>query len=76
MKKSLSLQKYILSLLVFLVGVPVHAGVVVVAYMDESRLAIIDGTTYKTLVMLETGKNPHEVSVSPDQRHAYVAAGK
>jgi len=25
---------------------------------------------------LKTGKNPHEVRVSPDHRHAYVAAGK
>lgn len=54
----------------------VKAGVLVIAYMDESRAALIDGATYQTLATFETGKNPHEVRVSPDGRHAYVAAGK
>jgi DNA-binding beta-propeller fold protein YncE len=53
-----------------------QAGVLVIAYMGESQVVLVDGTTYKTLATLETGKNPHEVRVSPDQRHAYVAAGK
>ncbi|HEX6623697.1 MAG TPA: YncE family protein, partial [Pyrinomonadaceae bacterium] len=53
-----------------------EAGVLVIAYMEESRVALVDGATYRTLATLETGKNPHEVRVSPDQRHAYVAAGK
>lgn len=44
--------------------------------MNESKVAIIDGVSYKTLATLETGKNPHEVRISPDKRHAYVAAGK
>lgn len=54
----------------------VKAGVLVIAYMDESRVALVDGATYQTLATLETGKNPHEVRVSPDGRRAYVAAGK
>jgi DNA-binding beta-propeller fold protein YncE len=53
-----------------------QAGVLVIAYMDESQVALVDSATYKTLATLETGKNPHEVRVSPDQRRAYVAAGK
>jgi len=57
-------------------ALPVNAGVLVIAYMDESRAVLVDGESYKTLATLETGKNPHEVRVSPDQRHAYVAAGK
>jgi DNA-binding beta-propeller fold protein YncE len=65
------------SLLVLLSStLPVKAGVLVIAYMDESKVVLVDGTTYQTLATLETGKNPHEVRVSPDKRHAYVAAGK
>jgi DNA-binding beta-propeller fold protein YncE len=55
---------------------PVKAGVLVIAYMDESKVVLVDGKTYKTLAALDTGKNPHEVRVSPDKRRAYVAAGK
>jgi DNA-binding beta-propeller fold protein YncE len=44
--------------------------------MDESKLVLVDGNTYKTIAAFETGKNPHEVRVSPDKRRAYVAAGK
>jgi DNA-binding beta-propeller fold protein YncE len=55
---------------------PVKAGVLVIAYMDESKVVLVDGNTYQTLATLETGKSPHEVRVSPDKRHAYVAAGK
>lgn len=80
MKNRLRLKLYLasfFSLLVFLSSaLPVKAGVLVIAYMDESRVALVDGDTYKTLVTLETGKNPHEVRVSPDKRHAYIAAGK
>jgi DNA-binding beta-propeller fold protein YncE len=57
-------------------GRPTGAGVLVVAHMDESRLALIDGTTFQTLGTIETGKDPHEVRVSPDGRSAYVAAGR
>ena len=55
---------------------PGGAGVLAIAYMDESRVALVDGSTYQTLATLETGKSPHEVRVSPDGRRAYVAAGK
>ena len=51
-------------------------GVLAVAYMEESRVALVDATTFQTLATLETGKSPHEVRVSHDGRHAYVAAGK
>jgi DNA-binding beta-propeller fold protein YncE len=53
-----------------------NTGVLVIANMDEGRIVVVEGETYKTLATLETGKNPHEVRVSPDHRHAYVAAGK
>ncbi|HWT02827.1 MAG TPA: cytochrome D1 domain-containing protein [Pyrinomonadaceae bacterium] len=53
-----------------------RAGVLVIAYMDESKVVLVDGASYKTLATLESGKNPHEVRVSPDKRRAYVAAGK
>ena len=70
------MNKIILSLFVFLSTVlPVKADVVVVAYMGESQVVLVESATYKTLATLETGKNPHEVRVSPDHRHAYVAAG-
>ena len=55
---------------------PGEAGVLAIAYMDESRVALVDGSTNQTLATLETGKSPHEVRVSPDGRRAYVAAGK
>jgi len=58
------------------VSLPVKADVVVVAYMGDSQVVLVEEGTYKTLATLETGKNPHEVRVSPDHRHAYVAAGK
>ncbi|HKY03769.1 MAG TPA: cytochrome D1 domain-containing protein [Blastocatellia bacterium] len=57
-------------------AMPVEAGVLVIAYMGESQVVLVDSTTYKTLASLTTGKNPHEVRVSPDGRRAYVAAGK
>lgn len=53
-----------------------QAGILVIAYMGESQVVLVDSRTYKTLATLETGKNPHEVRVAPDKRHAYVAAGK
>jgi YVTN family beta-propeller protein len=56
-------------------ALPAAAGVLVVASIDESRVAIVDGKTYATLATVETGKNPHEVRISPDGRRAYVAAG-
>jgi DNA-binding beta-propeller fold protein YncE len=52
------------------------AGVLVIAYMGRSQVVLVDSSTYKTLATLETGKNPHEVRVSPDNGRAYVAAGK
>lgn len=54
----------------------IRADVLVIAQMDESQVVLVESETYKTLATLATGKNPHEVRVSPDQRHAYVAAGK
>jgi len=56
-------------------AVPAHADLLVVAAMDESRVAIVDGRTYETLGTVETGKSPHEVRISADGRRAYVAAG-
>ena len=55
---------------------PAAAGLLAVAYMSESRVALVDGATYETLATVEVGKNPHEVRVSHDGRRAYVAAGK
>ena len=75
--KSLQLGAYLAAFVIFLsTALPVNADVVVVAYMGDSQVVLVEGGTYKTLATLETGKNPHEVRVSPDHRHAYVAAGK
>lgn len=80
MKKPFQLKLYLtcfFSLFTFLsAALPIKAGVLVIAYMGESRVALVDSTTYKTLATLETGKEPHEVRVSPDKRRAYVAAGR
>ncbi|HEY8560925.1 MAG TPA: cytochrome D1 domain-containing protein [Pyrinomonadaceae bacterium] len=68
---------FFFSLVVFLSApLPIRAGVLVIAYMDESKVVLVDGKTYKTLAALETGKNPHELRISPDRRRAYVAAGR
>jgi DNA-binding beta-propeller fold protein YncE len=74
-------KKYLTSLLLSLIillsaASPASAGVLVIANMDEARVVLVEAETYKTLATLETGKNPHEVRVSRDHRHAYVAAGK
>jgi DNA-binding beta-propeller fold protein YncE len=53
-----------------------RAGVLVIAYMDEAKVALVDGKTYKTLAVFDAGKNPHELRISPDRRRAYIAAGK
>lgn len=80
MKILLSSKLYFLilfNLLVFtLAAMPINAGILVIAYMDESKVALVDGKTYQTIVTLDTGRNPHEVRISHDKRRAYVAAGK
>ena len=76
--KNLGLKSYLLTFLIFFAAalLPNKTDVVVVAYMGDSQVVLVEAATYKTLATLETGKNPHEVRVSPDHRHAYVAAGK
>jgi DNA-binding beta-propeller fold protein YncE len=70
-------RSFLIGFFIFVsVVLPVKAGILVIANMDESTVVLVDGRTYKTLATLPTGKNPHEVRVSPDNRHAYVAAGK
>ncbi len=80
MKKTFRAQfccTFLLSaLVVILTAAPINADVLVVAQMDESQVVLVESETYKTLATLDTGKNPHEVRVSPDQRYAYIAAGK
>lgn len=71
------MKPYLFSLFILLsTTLTIKADVVVVAYMGDSQVVVVEGKTYKTLATLETGKNPHEVRISPDHRHAYVAAGK
>ncbi len=56
-------------------ALPAEAGVLAIVYMDEAKVALVNSKTYKTIAVLDTGKNPHEVRISPDKRRAYVAAG-
>ncbi|HJU92931.1 MAG TPA: cytochrome D1 domain-containing protein [Pyrinomonadaceae bacterium] len=75
--KILVLKSYLLTFFIFLIAaLPADPDLVVVAYMGDSQVVLVESGTYKTVATLETGKNPHEVRVSPDHRHAYVAAGK
>jgi DNA-binding beta-propeller fold protein YncE len=67
---------FLITLIVLLSAAPINADVLVVAQMDDSQVVLVESETYKTLATLDTGKNPHEVRVSPDQRYAYIAAGK
>lgn len=69
--------KFFLSPLIFLLTASsINADVLVIAQMDDSQVVLVESETYKTVATLDTGKNPHEVRVSRDQRYAYVAAGK
>lgn len=61
------------TLLGVLVAPATQAGVLVVAYNGESRAALVDADSHRTLATLPTGPGPHEVRVSPDGRYAYVA---
>ena len=76
MKYKFYLTCLLKTFILFSTALPINAGVLVIAQMEDSLVILVESETYKTLVTLETGKNPHEVRVSPDQRHAYVAAGK
>jgi DNA-binding beta-propeller fold protein YncE len=80
MKKSFQLKLYLTRLFSLFIclssALSIKAGVLVIAYMDESQVALVDSVTYKTLALLPAGKNPHEVRISPNKRYAYVAAGK
>ena len=67
---------FLATCIVFSTALSVSADVLVIAQMDESQVVLVESETYKTVATLATGKNPHEVRVSPDQRHAYIAAGK
>src|ERR1700684_1874481 len=51
----------------------VWADTVVVACKSEFQLALVDPATEKVLMKLPTGLGPHEVTVSPDGRTAYVS---
>ena len=67
---------FLATFIILSTALSISADVLVIAQMDESQVVLVESETYKTLATLATGKNPHEVRVSPDQRHAYVAAGK
>ena len=59
------MRQWILAwLFAFMAVVPAGAGVLVVASMDESRVAIVDARTFETLATVATGKSPHEFSVA------------
>jgi YVTN family beta-propeller protein len=49
------------------------ADTLVVACKSEFQLALVDPATEKVLAKLPTGRGPHEVTVSPDGRTAYVS---
>src|SRR5688572_1124688 len=59
-------------LIVLTVIVPASAGDLIIAYMDEAKIVLVDGKTYQIIATMESGKNPHEVRVSRDNRRAYV----
>ncbi|HVF29690.1 MAG TPA: cytochrome D1 domain-containing protein, partial [Pyrinomonadaceae bacterium] len=70
------MPRIILSSIVTLLFIlPANAGVLVIAYMAESQVALVDSETMQTIVRFASGRNPHEVRISPDGRRAYVAAG-
>ncbi len=50
-----------------------EADLLVVASNAEHHLALINANNFETIATLPTGKGPHEITVSPDGRRAYVA---
>jgi DNA-binding beta-propeller fold protein YncE len=54
-------------------GRPVAADVLVVASSGESTVTLLDPSDLSPMARFPTGPGPHEVAVSPDHRHAYVA---
>ena len=50
-----------------------RAGTLLVANKSDHTLSFVSAESGETLATLETGKNPHEVAVSPDGRLAVVS---
>lgn len=50
------------------------AGQLLVLLRDASALAIVDPTTRTVVGRVPTGRDPHEVTASPDGRHAFVSS--
>lgn len=48
-------------------------GTLLVSLSGDAQVALIDATTYQTIVMLPVDPGPHEIAVSRDARTAYVA---
>jgi YVTN family beta-propeller protein len=66
--------RFVISLLVFCgLLAPAEAGTLVVLNKSDHEAALVDAATLNVVAKLPTGKGPHEVAISPDNRFAYVA---
>jgi YVTN family beta-propeller protein len=52
---------------------PAHAGPIFVLNSLDASVSVIDPTTYKELRRISTGKEPHHLYFSPDQKSLLVA---
>jgi DNA-binding beta-propeller fold protein YncE len=64
--------------IICIAGIPVAAqagpqGTLLVVTKQSHALAIVDGATLKVLAHVPVGEDPHEVSIAPDGRTAYVS---
>ena len=48
-------------------------GILVISNNGEDQAVIVDAATLRTIAALPSGKNPHDIAISPDGRFAYVA---
>jgi len=52
---------------------PKAAGRLIVLNKSDHDLAVVDPASLRVVARVATGRGPHEVAVSPDQRRAFVA---
>ena len=72
---TLSIMKWLLlTALLAITSIAAHAqGALLVVTKQSHALTIVDGTTLQVLARVPIGEDPHEVTVGPDGKTAYVS---
>jgi DNA-binding beta-propeller fold protein YncE len=70
----ISMMKWLLPVLLATTSIAAHAQSALLIVTKQSHaLAIVDGTTLQVLARVPIGEDPHEVTVGPDGKTAYVS---